>query len=139
MYPRTFASFVSAKTSRMSSKTPVYVAGLLLGVRPIGDWSMSIILSKYSAPSIFLNFPGTSLDLYNSLWSPLYKISLTKVLLPDPETPVTTFKRPCGKSTSIFFKLFSFARASWIKIPFSSFSFKFSPASIVNAPLWNNS
>ena len=31
-------------------KTPVYVAGLLLGVLPIGDWSIAITLSKYSIP-----------------------------------------------------------------------------------------
>src|SRR5690625_7711596 len=36
LYPRIFASFVSANTSRISSNTPVYVAGFDLGVRPIG-------------------------------------------------------------------------------------------------------
>lgn len=35
--PRTFASFVEANKSRMSSNTPVYVAGFERGVRPIGD------------------------------------------------------------------------------------------------------
>ncbi len=30
----------------MESKAPVYVAGLLRGVRPIGDWSMTTSLSS---------------------------------------------------------------------------------------------
>ena len=36
-YPRTLASVVSAKSARTLSNTPVYVAGLDRGVRPIGD------------------------------------------------------------------------------------------------------
>ena len=47
----------------MLSNTPVYVAGLERGVRPIGDWSMSITLSSCSMPSIVLCRPGTSFDL----------------------------------------------------------------------------
>ena len=35
--PRAFASCVEANTSRIRSKTPVYVAGLERGVRPMGD------------------------------------------------------------------------------------------------------
>ena len=35
----------------MWSKSFVYVAGFERGVRPIGDWSMSITLSKHSIPS----------------------------------------------------------------------------------------
>ena len=35
----------------MWSKSFVYVAGFDRGVRPIGDWSMSITLSKHSMPS----------------------------------------------------------------------------------------
>ena len=37
---------------RMSSNTLMYVAGLERGVRPMGDWSMAIILSRCSRPSI---------------------------------------------------------------------------------------
>jgi len=39
----------------------------------------------------------------------LYKISLTKVDLPEPLTPVTDTKTPSGRSTSISLRLFSFA------------------------------
>ena len=52
LYPRAFASCVEAKSSRMSVNTPVYVAGLDLGVRPIGDWSIFMTLSKFSIPNI---------------------------------------------------------------------------------------
>jgi hypothetical protein len=36
------------------------VAGLLRGVRPIGDWSMSMILSRCSRPSMRSFGSGTS-------------------------------------------------------------------------------
>ena len=36
----------------------VYVAGFERGVRPIGDWSMSITLSKQSMPSTESWSPG---------------------------------------------------------------------------------
>src|SRR5699024_12112833 len=47
LYPRTFASFVCEKTSRISSKTLVYVAGFERGVRPIGDCSLAINFSFF--------------------------------------------------------------------------------------------
>lgn len=37
VYPLAFASGVEANSSLIGVKTPVYVAGLLRGVRPIGD------------------------------------------------------------------------------------------------------
>ena len=37
----------------------------------------------------------------------LYSISFTKVLLPDPETPVIATNKPKGIFTSILSKLFS--------------------------------
>jgi len=45
LYPRIFASRVMLNSFLMTSKSPVYVAGLLRGVFPIGDWSISITLS----------------------------------------------------------------------------------------------
>ena len=39
--------------------------------------------------------------------SALYRISLTSVLLPDPEAPVTRRACPAGSSTSMFLRLFS--------------------------------
>jgi hypothetical protein len=34
----------------MAEKTPVYVAGLERGVRPMGDWSIWMTLSSWSMP-----------------------------------------------------------------------------------------
>ena len=65
LYPRAFASGVMAKRSLISPKSPVYVAGLLRGVLPIGDWSISITLSRFSTPLIALNFPGCFLAPFN--------------------------------------------------------------------------
>ena len=50
--PRTLASGVSSKRARMSPKTPVKVAGLERGVRPMGLWSISMTLSMFSTPSM---------------------------------------------------------------------------------------
>jgi len=47
----------------MSSKTPVYVAGFDLGVRPMGDWSMSMTLSRWPDPSTAVCRPGDAFDL----------------------------------------------------------------------------
>ena len=67
LYPLSLASEVDAKRSRIISNTPVYVAGLDLGVRPIGDWSILITLSSCSIPSIPSCFPGIHLALLRSL------------------------------------------------------------------------
>lgn len=40
-----------AISSWIVSKVPVEVAGLLLGVRPMGDWSLSMTLSMESKPA----------------------------------------------------------------------------------------
>ena len=45
-------------SSRIGLKTFVYVAGFERGVRPIGDWSMSMTLSRCSRPSSFRCAPG---------------------------------------------------------------------------------
>ena len=49
----------AASTARGCGRTrPVYVAGFERGVRPIGDWSMSITLSNASMPSTASCAPG---------------------------------------------------------------------------------
>jgi hypothetical protein len=45
----------------------VYVAGLLRGVRPIGDWSTLITLSKASRPSMRSCGAGSSCAWYSRL------------------------------------------------------------------------
>ncbi|MPN03163.1 hypothetical protein SDC9_150388 [bioreactor metagenome] len=106
-YPRIFASFVCAYKSLIISNRPVYVAGFDLGVLPIGDWSIFITLSKFSSPRISSCIPGWHFALFKSLASLLYKISLTRELLPEPETPVIHVNTPSGILTSMFLRLFS--------------------------------
>ena len=54
-------------------------------------------------------FPGIVLARFRSLARRLYKISLTRELFPEPETPVTQVRMPRGIFTEIFFRLFSLA------------------------------
>ena len=70
---------------------------------------MSIILSRFSAPSISSCLPAIILALFNFFASDLYKISFTRLLLPEPETQVTTVIIPSGNFTSMFLRLFSLA------------------------------
>ena len=107
--PRTLASIVEAKSSLIAVKTPVYVAGLLLGVLPIGAWSIFITLSKTLIFSILLQLPSGSLELFKAFERYGNKIRLISELFPLPETPVTAVKTPVGILTSIFLRLFSFA------------------------------
>ena len=81
---------------------------------------MFIILSIFSIPFISLCFPGLSLSLFILAAIPLYNISFTKVLLPDPETPVIHTNFPKGILAVKFFKLFSLALATYINLPFPS-------------------
>ena len=85
------------------------MAGFDLGVLPIGDWSIFIILSIFLIPFTSLHLPGFSFEPFNSFAIFLYKTSFTNVLLPEPDTPVTQVNTPNGISTFIFFKLFSSA------------------------------
>ena len=90
----------------MWSNTPVYVAGLLRGVRPMGDWSMSMTLSRCLAPSMPSCSPARSLvPRLRRAAMPLCRISLTSVDLPEPETPVTQVKAPTGNETSMSLRL----------------------------------
>ena len=57
------------------------------GVLPIGDWSMAMTLSRFSRPSIPSWSPAMILALFRLLARCLYRISLTRELLPEPDTP----------------------------------------------------
>ena len=89
----------------MWSNSFVYVAGFERGVRPIGDWSMSITLSKRSIPSQLACSPGFTRIRCSRFASALKTISFTSVDFPEPETPVTVMNFPTGNSTSIAFRL----------------------------------
>src|SRR5690606_29466843 len=54
LYPLIMDSGVWVNRLRISLNTPVYVAGLDLGVRPMGDWLMSITLSIFFSPLILV-------------------------------------------------------------------------------------
>ena len=58
---------------------------------------------------MLLCFPGIVLARFNCFARLLYRISLTRELFPEPDTPVTQVRTPNGKLTSIFFRLFSLA------------------------------
>ena len=109
--PRFFESGSIVKSLRMSSHTFTYVAGLLRGVRPIGDWSITITLSSESMPSIAVNVPVAETALpasSSSVGEPASRrrssgssTSPTSELLPLPDTPVTQTSWPSGISTSM--------------------------------------
>ena len=75
---------------------------------PIGFWSIySIELIKSMSPFNSENWPGFSLKFPFNLCNAGYRIFLTKVVFPLPEIPVIQTNISKGKSTLIFFKLFS--------------------------------
>ena len=108
-YPRTRLWGSLENTSRIRENAPVYVAGLLRGVRPIGDWSITIALSISSIPLIVLCWPGRSFEWYSFRKSARRRIVSTSVLFPLPDTPVTQMKRPRGNFTVRSARLFSAA------------------------------
>ena len=121
LYPFCFASGVCANNSRIYVNNPIYVAGFERGVLPIGDWSITMILSIFSEPIIFLWHPTLSLCLFvRSSYNPRYNILFTSVLFPEPDTPVTHINLPNGNSTSMFLRLFSLAPIIFIDFPFPS-------------------
>jgi hypothetical protein len=63
------------------------------GVRPIGDWSMSMTLSRNSRPSMRSCGAGCSRALFSLRAAALYSVSMISVDLPPPETPVMQVKR----------------------------------------------
>ena len=65
-----------------------------------------------------MHFPGFSFDPFNSLAIDLYSTSLTSVLFPEPDTPVTHINCPSGNLTLTFFKLCSVAPFTSIDLPF---------------------
>ena len=93
----------------MTSKRPVYVAGLERGVRPIGDWSTWMILSSWLRPRIVVCRPGCWRARCSRLPTALNRTSLTSVDLPEPLTPVTAVSTPSGTLTSIDFRLLAAA------------------------------
>jgi hypothetical protein len=76
-------------------------------VRPMGDWSILMTLSRCSSPSMRSCSPGWVRAPFSWRASALYRISTIRVDLPEPETPVMHTILPSGMVTSMFFRLFS--------------------------------
>src|SRR4051812_50207711 len=66
---------------------------------------MSMILSRCSSPSILSCGAGASLAPLILRAIALYSVSISKVDLPPPETPVTQVNRPSGISAVMFLRL----------------------------------
>ena len=130
--PLIFASGKAANRSLILVNIPVYVAGFDRGVLPIGLWSMSITLSMFSRPKIASCSPAFAWVRLIIDEAPLLSISLIRLLLPDPETPVTHTSSPRGISTSMFLRLFARAPLIEINLPFPSL--RCSGSSIFFAP-----
>ena len=104
--PRSFASGSWAKSCRISSKTPVYVAGLLLGELPSGRWSTRMTLLICSTPRIASWAPGCVRARCKRAGQ-LRRTSTSSIseLFPLPETPAIAVSVPSGIETSMFFRL----------------------------------
>jgi len=83
----------------------MYVAGFERGVRPIGDWSIAISLSRCSSPSIRSCAPGFPFAAVQVAAESSTRMSVTSELLPEPDTPVMHTSPPSRISTSTFFRL----------------------------------
>ncbi len=116
----------------MGVNKPVYVAGLERGVRPIGDWSIIIALSRCLIPWISSCLPGTALARCKRAESSLATMSLIRLDLPEPDTPLTTTNWPSGISTSRFCRLFS--RAPLISSDFPLLDRRFLGTAIFFSP-----
>ena len=81
------------------------MAGFERGVRPMGDWSMSMTLSIWSMPSISRYGPTTRAEWCTALVSAGAMVSVTSELFPEPETPVTTVRVPNSILAVTFLRL----------------------------------
>ncbi len=93
------------------------VAGFDRGLRPIGSWSTWTSFSKKSRFSICLCFPGMVFAPLSLRAAAAARTSLTSVLLPDPDTPVTQVSSPIGNRTSIPLRLCSRASRTVSHVP----------------------
>ena len=77
------------------------MAGFDRGVRPMGDWSMATTLSTCFTPSMRLVLARRGAGPVDLGQQDCSRMSLTRVDLPDPDTPVTATRHPSGKATSM--------------------------------------
>ena len=102
--------FWEANNALISSYAFIYVIGFERDDLPIGFWSInSTLFNFFKSPFISENAPGLSLYISKCLSSAGYKIFFTKLVLPLPDTPLTTVNAFKGIFTSIFFRFCSLA------------------------------
>ena len=91
----------------------VLVAGQERGVLPMGVWSTSRTRSICSQPEMPTQPCQVGDCRLPTAWARLSsRTSRAKVDLPDPETPVTTLRRPMGKRASTLCRLCRWAPAT---------------------------
>jgi hypothetical protein len=73
----------------------------------MGDWSMATTLSMAFTPSMVRCSPGVVRARLTCPSSDDSRMSLTRVDLPEPDTPVTATRQPRGKATSMSCRLCS--------------------------------
>ena len=84
----------------------MYVAGFERGVRPIGDWSMAISLSRCSSPSMRSCSPGVAFAAVQIAAQRLDQdVVDQRAFARAADTPVTQTNAPSGISTSTFLRL----------------------------------
>ncbi len=83
----------------------------------MGDWSTCTSFSKRSRFSMWRCFPGMDLAPLSLRAAAAARTSLTSVLLPEPDTPVTTVSRPTGKRASTSRRLLARASRTVRKVP----------------------
>src|SRR5262245_51732584 len=91
------------------------VAALLRDERPSGDWSITTTLSTCDAPRRLECGAGLGPPCPKRRCSAGANVSLIRLLLPEPLTPVTQQKTPRGNIAETFFKLLAVAPSSAIE------------------------
>jgi hypothetical protein len=80
------------------------------GVRPIGDWSnVDDFVEVITGPRCRRALPVPHGRGAGACAAAAYKVSLTKVDLPEPDTPVTQVSRPTGNATVTLRRLWPLA------------------------------
>src|SRR5690606_1428350 len=78
----------------------------------MGLWSTLMILSKCSSPLFDTNGAGSACAWCSWRATAVASVSLTRVDLPEPDTPVTHTRRPAGMRRSTVLRLLPLAPSS---------------------------
>src|SRR3569833_593448 len=87
------------------------------GVRPIGRWAISLTRSILSRPSTRSHGAASNAEPLSYEVACPNRVSIIRVDLPDPETPVTHVNKPTGTSAVTFRRLLPVAPTMRITLP----------------------